>query len=124
MFCIFCQDQFRVFPKLEIFQFFPAPIECKVLKQTPFMRRRGSGCVPFRAQSPTAAKRTGLRRKHSEVFQNSIFGLLFCKTRIHLFYKGFCNRNKSFAGVLLRIIENRIKKFPKYKSYFFAFWNT
>ena len=40
------------------------------------MRRRGSGCVPFRAKSSTAAKRTEHSRKHSEIFQNSTFDLL------------------------------------------------
>ena len=33
------------------------------------MRRRGSGCVPFRAENSTAAKQTEHSRKHSEVFQ-------------------------------------------------------
>ena len=40
------------------------------------MRRRGSGCVPFRAKSSTAAKQTEHSRKHSEIFQNSTFDLL------------------------------------------------
>jgi len=40
-----------------------------------FMHRQGSVCVPFRAKSSTSAKRTKHSRKHSEVFQNSIFGL-------------------------------------------------
>ena len=31
--------------------------------------------MPFRARKSTAAKRTEHSRKHSEVFQNSIFGL-------------------------------------------------
>ena len=32
--------------------------------------------MPFRAKSSTAAKRTGLRRKHSEIFQNSTFEVI------------------------------------------------
>ncbi|MGP1473813.1 MAG: hypothetical protein ACTTJ1_00230 [Treponema sp.] len=40
-----------------------------------FMHRQGSVCVPFRARKSTAAKLTKHSRKHSEVFQNSIFGL-------------------------------------------------
>jgi len=55
--------QFRLFQKLEIFKLFPAPIQWRVLKWTTFMRRRGSGCVPFRAKSSTAAKRASLRCK-------------------------------------------------------------
>ena len=46
------------------------------------MRRRGSGCVPFRAKSSTAAKRTEHSRKHSEIFQNSTFDLLKFRCRL------------------------------------------